>query len=89
VSYSVRYEPEAWEDLINLPIQVQSRIIKKIDWLAENFDDIAPLGLTGNLAGFYKLRVGDYRSIYELNNTDTQIIIIRIGHRSEIYDKLR
>ncbi len=89
MSYSVRYEPEAWDDLINLPIQVQSRIVKKIDWLAENFDSIDPLGLTGNLAGFYKLRVGDYRSIYELNNTDMQIIIVRIGHRSEIYDKLR
>jgi mRNA interferase RelE/StbE len=56
--------------------------------MAENFDGIAPLGLTGNLAGFYKLRVGDYRSIYELNNTEMQIIIVRIGHRSEIYDKL-
>jgi mRNA interferase RelE/StbE len=84
MSYSVRYEPEAWEDLINLPIQVQSRIIKKIDWLAENFDGIAPLGLTGNLADFDKLRVGDYRSIYELNNTEAQIIIVRIGHQNSI-----
>jgi mRNA interferase RelE/StbE len=88
MSCTVRFEPEVWEDLINLPIDVQSRIIKKIDWLAENFDAIAPLGLTGNLAGFYKLRVGDYRSIYELDDTRSQIIIIRIGHRREIYDKL-
>ncbi len=89
MSYPVRYEPEAWEDLISLPRQIQSRIIKKIDWLSANFDDITPLELTGNLAGFYKLRVGDYRSIYELNNTEEQIIIIRIGHRSNIYDNLR
>jgi mRNA interferase RelE/StbE len=66
---------------------MRSRIIKKIDWLAENFDAIDPLGLTGNLAGFYKLRVGDYRLIYEPIDTETQIIIVRIGHRSEIYDK--
>ncbi len=90
MSYPIRYEPEAWEDLISLPRQIQSRIIKKIDWLANNFDDITPLELTGNLAGFYKLRVGDYRSIYELNNTEEQmIIIVRIGHRSNIYENLR
>ena len=90
MSYPVRYEPEAWEDLISLPRQIQSRIIKKIDWLSANFDNITPLELTGNLAGFYKLRVGDYRSIYEINNTEEQIIIIiRIGHRSNIYDNLR
>lgn len=90
MSCPVRYEPEAWEDLISLPRQIQSRIIKKIDWLSANFDNITPLELTGNLAGFYKLRVGDYRSIYEINNTEEQIIIIiRIGHRSNIYDNLR
>ena len=90
MSYPVRYEPEAWEDLISLPRQIQSRIIKKIDWLSANLDNITPLELTGNLAGFYKLRVGDYRSIYELNNTEEQIIIIiRIGHRSNIYDNVR
>jgi mRNA interferase RelE/StbE len=89
MSYTSRYEPESLEDLVNLPSQIQSRIVKKIDWLAENFDDINPLGLTGDLSGFYKLRVGDYRAIYELNDLEAKIIIIRIGHRSKIYDNLR
>jgi mRNA interferase RelE/StbE len=87
--YTSRYEPESLEDLINLPRKIQERIVKKIDWLAENFDDINPLGLTGDLVGFYKLRVGDYRAIYELSNIEAKIIIIRIGHRSKIYDYLR
>jgi len=87
MSYTVRYEPEALEALVNLPTQIQSRIVKKVDWLVENFDNINPLGLTGDLAEFYKLRVGDYRAIYELSNTGDEIIIVRLGHRRDIYDR--
>ena len=86
--YSVRYEPEAFEDLGNLSKSIRTRTIKKINWLAKNFDDITPLPLRGELAGFYKLRVGNYRSIYELSNIGEQIIIVRIGHRADIYDEL-
>jgi mRNA interferase RelE/StbE len=42
MSYTSRYEPESLEDLVNLPSQIQARIVKKIDWLAENFDAINP-----------------------------------------------
>jgi mRNA interferase RelE/StbE len=86
MSCTIRYEPESFNSLTNLPLQIQSRIVKKIDWLAVNFDNITPLGLTGDLAGCYKLRVGDYRVIYELNDLEEQLIIVRIGHRSEIYN---
>ena len=87
MSYTVRYEPESLEALFNLPIKIQARIVKKVDWLVDNFDNINPLGLTGNLAEFYKLRVGDYRVIYELSNTGDEIIIVKLGHRRDIYDR--
>ena len=44
-----------------------------------------PLALSANLAGSYKLRVGDYRIIYEFSEVDENITILKIGHRSEIY----
>jgi mRNA interferase RelE/StbE len=53
--------------------------------LAENFEDITPLALTANLVGAYKLRVGNYRIIYEFSEADETIVILKIGHRSEIY----
>lgn len=43
------------------------RILNKIQWLSVNFEQITPLSLTGQWLGFYKLRVGDYRVIYELD----------------------
>ena len=61
------------------------RILKKIDWLRRNFEQISPIPLAANWSGFYKLRVGDYRVIYEFDLDLQVIIIIRVGHRSEIY----
>ena len=85
MSYTVQYKSESLENLEKLDRQIQSRIIKKIIWLAENFEDITPLALTANLLGLYKIRVGDYRIIYEFSEVDESIIILKIGHRSEIY----
>jgi mRNA interferase RelE/StbE len=85
MSYSIQYKAESLDDLEQLDSQIQSRIIKKVVWLAENFEDITPLALSANLAGSYKLRVGDYRIIYEFSELDESITILKIGHRSEIY----
>ncbi|MBE9114178.1 type II toxin-antitoxin system RelE/ParE family toxin [Nodosilinea sp. LEGE 07298] len=86
MSYAVEYEPEAVEDLKRLSGNIRQRIVAKINWLAQNFDHVQPLPLTANLAGFFKLRVGDYRVIYECDRTLRVITVDRIGHRREIYD---
>jgi mRNA interferase RelE/StbE len=86
MSYSIQYKSESIDDLEKLDRQLQSRIIKKIDWLANNFEDITPLELSANLAGWCKLRVGDYRIIYEFSDGERSITVLKIGHRSEIYE---
>ncbi|QSV54890.1 MAG: type II toxin-antitoxin system RelE/ParE family toxin [Dolichospermum sp. UKL201] len=85
MSYSVSFESESITDLDNLDQVVRLRILNKIQWLSVNFEQITPLSLTGQWSGFYRLRVGDYRVIYELDIEEQLIIIIRIGHRREIY----
>ncbi|GAX34657.1 type II toxin-antitoxin system RelE family toxin [Nodularia sp. NIES-3585] len=64
---------------------VRLRVLNKIEWLTVNFEQISTLPLTGEWSGFYKLRVGDYRVIYEFDIENQLIIIARIGHRREIY----
>jgi mRNA interferase RelE/StbE len=86
MSYSVEYEPEALADLERLTQTIRERVINKITWLAENFDQITPQALTADLSGFFKLRVGDYRVIYEFSREDEIIFIDRIRHRREVYD---
>ncbi|NJL39198.1 MAG: type II toxin-antitoxin system RelE/ParE family toxin [Leptolyngbyaceae cyanobacterium RM2_2_4] len=70
MSYSVNYEQEALADLEKLPKNVCQRIINKIDGLAQNFEQITSQPLSNNLSGFFKLRVGDYRIIYEFNRIE-------------------
>ena len=64
---------------------VAQRIISRIQWLAEHFDEIKPELLTGTLSGFFKLRAGDYRIIYKVRRDENLIVIHRIGHRREVY----
>jgi mRNA interferase RelE/StbE len=85
MSYTVEYELEALISLEKLDPTISQRILNKINWLAENFELITPQPLTGDLVGLYKLRVGDYRVIYDFNNQDNVITIDKIGHRREIY----
>jgi len=49
--------------------------------------NIRPQPLKENLSNLYKLRVGDYRIIYEILADEETIVIHFIGHRKEIYKK--
>jgi mRNA interferase RelE/StbE len=84
--YSVDFTAEALANQEKLTEAVRERISKKIDWLSENFAQITPMPLSANLAGFFKLRVGDYRVIYSFNDDLKVMTIYQIGHRKEIYD---
>ncbi len=85
--YRVRILDEATKDLSRLDRLVGRRIAERINWLAANLDNLKPIPLTGDLAGFYKLRVGDYRVLYEIIRVEQIIIIHKIGHRRDIYRK--
>ncbi len=85
MAYSVSFEPESIDDLDRISQVMRVRILKKIQWLSVNFEKISPLPLTSQWSGFYKLRVGDYRVIYEFDAESQSIFITRIGHRREIY----
>jgi mRNA interferase RelE/StbE len=88
MSYSIEFNPEAIADLAKIDRTNQLRIARKIKWLGENFEQITPLSLTGNLSSFFKLRIGDYRAIYTIARSQKNIIIHQIGHRREIYASL-
>lgn len=83
--YRVRILEAASQDLARLDKLVGRRIVQRINWLAANLDTLRLEALTGDLEGFYKLRVGDYRVIYEVLRDEEAIVIHAIGHRREIY----
>jgi mRNA interferase RelE/StbE len=83
--YEIRILEAAIRDLRKLDPPIARRIAQRINWLAENLDDIQRERLTGDLSEFYKFRVGAYRILYEVIEDEAVIMIHQIGHRREIY----
>jgi mRNA interferase RelE/StbE len=86
--YQVEFRPTAAQDFDNLDQAVADRLLKKLRWLAENFDSVRPEPLSGLFSGLFKLRVGDYRVIYQANREKKVLTVRLVGHRREIYDQL-
>ena len=83
--YHIRVLKAASQDLERLDKPTARRIVQRINWMTANLDEVRLEALTGDLAGLYKLRVGDYRVIYELLQDEGTIVIHTVGHRREIY----
>ncbi|HEV2248190.1 MAG TPA: type II toxin-antitoxin system RelE/ParE family toxin [Terriglobia bacterium] len=85
--YQVEFRPQAAQDFEKLDQAVADRVLKKLRWLAENFDSIKPEPLAGPFTGLLKLRVGDYRALYQADRVKKVLTVRLVGHRREIYDK--
>jgi mRNA interferase RelE/StbE len=85
--YRIRILDAATRELSRLDKPVSRRIVERLRWLAANLDAIRLEALTGELTGLYRLRIGDYRIIYEILREEQTIVIHAIGHRREIYRK--
>jgi len=42
--------------------------------------------LTGQLAGLRRLRVGDYRIVFAILNSPERVVVLRVGHRKDVYE---
>ena len=87
-TFSVEFTDQAADDLGEITKTVAQRILDKIRWLSANCGPLTPAALAGDLAGIYKLRVGDYRVLYTLENDARSIRILRIRHRRDVYKNL-
>jgi len=83
--YEIRILDAAVRDLQQLDTVVGQRIVKRINWLMINLDNINREHLVGDLSDFYKFRVGDYRILYQVLDDEHVLVIHQIGHRREIY----
>jgi mRNA interferase RelE/StbE len=85
MSYGVEFKSEATIELQALTSMIQERILRKVYWLSENFENVIPQALSADLSGLFKLRIGDYRVIYSFDTEAQLITIHKVGHRRDIY----
>lgn len=83
--YEIIFSDKAKRELNKLDKEVQERIIKTLERVR-----ITPEHYLVKLIGDpgYKLRVGDYRLIIDLKEKQLQILIIKLGHRKNVYEDL-
>lgn len=82
--YNLVFDKKVIKDLKQIDSVWQKKILDKINEVLV----IAPYDgkrLVGNMSNFYRIRVGDYRIIYEIIEDVVSVEIIKIGHRKEIY----
>ena len=87
MKYSVEFRPAVLKSIKRLPLKDLRRIKKRIDDLAENLPDPAKTKMKGDNS-FHKIRSGDYRIIYEIHDDRLVILVVKIGHRKDVYKRL-
>ena len=83
MSYSIRIKRSAKRELARLPRHDRERIIFAIDRLGDNPWAGSPL--KGNLRGLRRVRVGDYRVVYEVLGVELVVLVVLVAHRREAY----
>ena len=84
--YKLDFTDEGRSALASLDKFVAQRVLDKLKWFLQNIGAVNFKPLEGNLSGLYKLRVGDWRVIYEVNHNDKVVTVHKVGHRKEIYN---
>ncbi|MBU0506452.1 MAG: type II toxin-antitoxin system RelE/ParE family toxin [bacterium] len=86
--FSVVFTKSAHKEFKGLSKNIQKKIIENLDTLAVNpFSDLLRIKKLRGAKDLYRFRVGDYRVVYEVNNSVMTVLVIKIGHRKEIYRK--
>ena len=85
MSYSIIVPKSVQKQLDKLPEQVYQRILKKIRLLAEEPRPVGALKLKG-MEAEYRIRIGDYRLRYKIDDENQVVILGRCQHRKSVYD---
>ncbi len=86
MAYKVVIQDSASKALRKLDKPVRERVAAAIDALA---DDPRPAGIRAIVGepGALRIRVGDYRVLYEIEDDRLVVLVVKIGHRSTVYDR--
>lgn len=87
MTYKIVIEGKALAELAKLPKKIQRQIGNKIDRLATN-PRPAGSAILQREKSLCRIRSGDYRIIYQIREKQVLVLVVRIGHRKDIYRKL-
>ncbi len=89
MAWKIEFDRGARRELEKLDKTVSDRILRFLHERIETLDDPRKVGerLQGTLREFWKYRVGDYRLICSLKDERMVVVVVRVGHRRDIYHR--
>ncbi|MEA3362213.1 MAG: type II toxin-antitoxin system RelE/ParE family toxin [Thermodesulfobacteriota bacterium] len=81
--YLLKIKKSAYKEIEKLDKPIRHRIIETIDKLADN-PHIGKL-LKGEHSGLRRIRSGSYRIVYEINENEVLVLVLRVAHRNKVY----
>jgi mRNA interferase RelE/StbE len=86
--WRVEFDPDAAKELRKLGRPAQEMILRYLRQRVATDEDPRRFGkaLTGDMAGFWRDRIGDYRLIATFEEDRFTVLVLRVGHRREVYD---
>jgi mRNA interferase RelE/StbE len=89
MAWKIEFVPAAAKELNAIDATQASRIVKFLSTRLSKLDDPRSIGeaLKGRLGQLWKYRIGDYRIIADIEDRRILILVIRVGHRREVYKR--
>jgi mRNA interferase RelE/StbE len=81
--YEILFKESVWKDLKKIPKPVLKKILSKVEMLG---NDPRPMGcekLTGE--ELFRIRQGNYRIVYSIQDNELTVWVIKVGHRKDVY----
>ena len=86
-TYAIEFAPRLERQLDIIPKEIKKLIFERIDKLKTNPrpENVEPL--QGSEKGLFRIRQGDYRIVYSIQDKKLLVLIVRVVHRKEVYKK--
>jgi mRNA interferase RelE/StbE len=82
--YQVFFKPSVDRQLHKLPTDVQRRIVRAVGELAFDPRPVGVVKLAG-VENLWRIRIGDYRVVYEIHDAQLIVLVLRMAHRRDVY----
>lgn len=84
MKWTIRYHPDVKEDLESVGSSAARRIVRTIDVKLTKAPMQFGAPLSGKLSAFRKLRIGDYRIVYQVRDQQVMVFVLTVGHRRDL-----
>lgn len=85
-SYTVKFAKSAKKEFSKLPARIQDRVIEALEVLAINpHSELLKIKKLKGRNELCRIRIGDYRLVYAIEKSELIVLVVKIGHRREVY----